>query len=128
MTFSCFLLGKVSPSYTYIGACQVEGDATVHNVTQNVQRLASMYHEWELADVEIKMYQVLLSFVGRSRLPLTPPQPIRPLGAIKNETRGDLEKLLLDTVNDEYLTVKCSRILSNSKLRPSPGCLIATGW
>jgi len=61
MTFPCFILGKGSSSYTYIGVYQAEDEATGDSVTQGAQRLASTHHEWELAGVKIKLYQVLSS-------------------------------------------------------------------
>ena len=129
MTLPCFLLGKFSPSYIYTGAYQVEDDATVHSVTQDSRMLASVYHEWELTGVEIKLYKVSsnLAFHWYSKLPLTPPQPDQPFGVTKNKTRADLKNLLLDSVNDEYLRLECSRVLPSTGFG-SPGCIIAVGW
>jgi len=61
MTFSCFVVGKGSSSYTYVEVLEVEGDAIVGTVTRAIQELASEYHSWDSTHVEIELYQVSLN-------------------------------------------------------------------
>ena len=61
MTIPCFVFGKGSSSYSYIGVCQVGDGATRKTVIEAIQEFASQSRGWELTrvTVEIELYQVL---------------------------------------------------------------------
>ena len=70
MTIHCFVLTKISSSYSYVCSHEVEDGATVDNVSQAAGESASKFHSRnpETTHVVIKLYQVLLNPMFCSRL------------------------------------------------------------
>jgi len=70
MTVRCFVLAKISPSYSYIDSYKVQEGSTVASVSDAAKELASKYYHWnqDAARVRVKVYEVSLNPTLCSRL------------------------------------------------------------
>ena len=107
-------------SFSYIGTCVFQDVAEVD--TTVIQKLAIAYNGGEVERSDCTRYRRTHSFVPRSEFPF-----LRPLNATGEENEKDLEKLLLETVNYEYLYRECRHAISELPTACKPTCFIAVG-